>query len=117
MKEKVQEIINILKSQKLSITTEKELQREIEMLFKDNGLDFEREYRLDNKNIVDFYIDGLSIEVKIKAGKKAIYKQCERYCNFHDTKALLLITNTSMGFPEQINNKDCYLFSLGESWL
>ena len=86
-------------------------------MFEESDLTVEREYRLDNKNIPDFFINGLAIEVKIKGSKTSIYKQCKRYCEFDEVKALLLVTNRTMGFPKDINGKDCYFHSLGKSWL
>lgn len=117
MVEIVSEIISILKSKRLPLTTEKELQVEIEKLFIENNLSFEREYRLDNKNIVDFFIEGVAVEIKIKGTAKNIYKQCERYCEFEQVKTMLLVTSKTMGFLEQINDKDCYYFSLSRNWL
>lgn len=117
MEKLITDILSVLRSRAFSITTEKELQAEIEKAFIKEGVEFEREYRLDNKNIVDFFIDGVAVEVKIKGAKKAVYKQCERYCSFDETKALVLVTNLTMGFPKQINGKDCYYHSLGKSWL
>ncbi len=113
----IETVVSILNSKRLPINSEKELQAAIEKLFTEKGLAHEREYRLDANNIPDFFINGVAIEVKIKGTKKAIYKQCERYCNFDQTKALLLITSTSMGFPQQINDKDCYYYSLSKNWL
>lgn len=49
--------------------------------------------------------------------QKKIYKQCERYANFDQVKQLVLITNRSMGFPETINNKPCYVINIGRAWL
>jgi hypothetical protein len=117
-KQTVERIVGVLNSRRLNLSSEKELQKEIELLFWKNNIPFTREYRLDNKNIPDFFVDGVAIEVKIKGQKaKTIYKQCERYCQFEETKALLLITSRSMGFPEQINGKDCYYYSLSKNWL
>jgi len=53
----------------------------------------------------------------LSAPVKRIYKQCERYCEFPEVKALLLITNKATGFPETINNKNCYILNLAKAWL
>jgi hypothetical protein len=50
---------------------EKQLQLDMEKLFIDNGIPFNREKRLDEKNIPDFFIYGTAIEVKIKGKKKS----------------------------------------------
>lgn len=114
----IHQIIPLLKSKRFSLQNEKQLQQEIEELFHFGlPLEFKREFHLDNNNIIDFLVCQLGIEVKINAQRRAIYKQCERYCEFDQIKQLLLITNRSMGFPEQINGKDCFLFNLSKSWL
>lgn len=77
-----------------------------------------REYHLDNENIIDFLLfDSIGVEVKIKGQKRAIYKQCERYCKFEKLKQLILVTNVSIGFPKEINGKDCYILNLSKAWL
>lgn len=114
---KVEEILTAIKSRSLPITTEKELQVEIEKLLIEKGIDHQREYRLDKSNIVDFFIDGIAVEVKIKSPAKKMYRQCERYCQFDEVEALILLTSRTTGFPEEINNKPCYVHSLGMQWL
>ncbi len=77
-----------------------------------------REYHLDEKNIPDFFLEsGLAIEVKIKGSRKHIYKQCDRYLQFDQVKALLLITSRAMSLPEEVNGKRCFVYQLGMSWL
>lgn len=114
---KIQEIISILSHCKFSLENEKKLQSEIASKFEQSGISFDKEYFLDKKNIPDFFIDGIAIEIKIKGNAKHIYKQCERYCLFDSVKYLVLVTNRSMGFPSEINNKPCYVLKLGSSWL
>ena len=109
----VAEVVEILKGQRFSLINEKELQAEIAKLLPA----FNREHRLDARNITDFFLDGLALEVKITGTAKSIYKQCERYCKFSDVTSLLLVTNRSMGFPKEINGKPCYVFKLGNGWL
>lgn len=111
------EIIKLLSTKRFIVNDEKELQKSIEDVFKASGVQYQREFTLDPKNRPDFFINGIAIEIKIKGSAKKIYRQCERYCQFDNVKALLLITNRSIGFPQQINGKDCYLMNLGKSWL
>lgn len=113
----VQKILSILSNYRFSLQNEKKLQSEIAAKLDELGVSFKKEYCLDNKNIPDFFIDGIAIEIKIQGNAKQIYKQCERYCLFNEVKSLILITNRSMGFPAEINNKPCYVLKLGKSWL
>lgn len=118
----VDTIFSALKGQRMNLTHEKTLQRQIENIlrpiFKD---DLKRETQsaehFDKESIPDFFINGVCIEVKIKGQKTAIYRQCVRYCEFPDVKSLILITGVRMGFPKQINNKDCYVFNITKAWL
>jgi hypothetical protein len=110
-------IIKILSSTRFPLEREKDTQVAIEKKFTEAGIIFNREHKLDLVNIPDFFIDGTAIEVKIKGNAKQIYRQCERYCKFDDVKNLILVTNRSMGFPKEINDKPCYFINLGKAWL
>ncbi len=113
----VHEIVNLLSKFKFPLADEKKLQSAIQSILDKNKIKYQREYRLDNRNIPDFFIDGIAIEIKIKGGAKSIYRQCERYCSFDSVTNLILITGRSMGFPEEINGKSCYVIKLGTAWL
>ncbi len=113
----VTEIVKILSSHRFPLNNEKDTQAAIEAKFQLNEINYTREHRLDPQNIPDFFIDGIAIEIKIKGNAKKIYKQCERYCNFDSVKELILVTNRSMGFPNQINGKPCYFIKLSNAWL
>ena len=114
----INDVVKILSSCRLPLNSEKELQDEIEKEFIKNRVIYDREYRLDNKNIIDFIVNkDIGIEVKIKASAKSIYRQCERYCGFNTINKLIVITNRSLGFPEEINKKACYIINIGQNWL
>lgn len=116
----IEQVISALKSKRFNLHDEKALQKEIDNVLAVAlpHLTIAREFVLNQHNIIDFLIDNsLGIEVKIKGGKRDLYRQCERYCEFDVIQQFLLITNLSIGFPEQINGKDCYVLKLGTSWL
>lgn len=112
-----QQVIELLSRFKFPLQDEKFLQSAIQLKFDENKIEYKREHRLDSKNIPDFFIDGVAIEIKIKGNAKSIYRQCERYCSFESVNELILITNRSMGFPKEINGKPCYVIKLGVAWL
>ena len=113
----VNEIYSALRGQRLPISDEKELQKQMRNVFERAEIDVKSEYRLDDNNIVDFFYCGLAIEVKIKSPARSVYRQCERYCNFDEVKAIILITSKAMGFPPEINGKDCFFLNLAKAWL
>jgi hypothetical protein len=107
----------IISAGRFSLENEKKLQIELEQKLTENGISFLREHHLDKKNIPDFFISGLAIEIKIKGNAVKIYKQLERYASFPEVKEVLLITNRSMGLPTEINGKPSYMIRLGRAWL
>lgn len=113
----VKRIKSSLEGKQFDLGSEKRLQGEILAVFIDNGIEVEPEYMLTPSDIPDFFAKGLVIEVKIKGNATAIYRQCKRYLLNEDVTGLLLVTNRSIGFPEEINGKPCFVFGLGEAWL
>jgi hypothetical protein len=110
----LEQILAQLKRHRFSLSTEAVLKTEMAPLLPG----FIPEYRLDEKSRPDFFReDGIAIEVKIKGSPKAIYKQCLRYCESDKVKTFILITNRSMGFPDQILGKPCYVVNIGRGWL
>lgn len=105
----------LLSTSRLSLHDEMTLQREMTALLA--PLDPANPYRLDDKNIIDFFIKGVGIEVKIKGSRQEIYRQCVRYCGFEEIQCLVLVTNRAMGFPKEINGKPTYVINLGLAWL
>jgi hypothetical protein len=110
-------VIHELSLCKFPLYNEKDLQEAIYKQLVAKRFPAVREYPLDNNNIVDIFIQGTAIEIKIHAPARAIYKQCARYCGFECVKCLILITNRAMGFPKEINGKPCYVLNLGKAWL
>lgn len=118
MSNRIHDIIACIRWGKFDLTHEKTTQEQMHAwLNNQHGYKFLRHHPLDKANIPDFFLDGIAIEVKIKGGKKAIYKQCVRYCSFEAVKVLILCSNKSMGFPAEINGKPCYFINLGKAWL
>lgn len=113
----VSRIIEVLSSSRISLSDEKSAQNDIQDLFVFRGIPFSREHRLSPSSIVDFYIDGIGLEVKLKARKMTVYRQLRRYATHPTITALILVTNTSMGLPNVIEGKPVYLFKLGDAWL
>ena len=116
----VEKIFSLLKSKRLDLSDEKNLQLKLYKLFVEefNADNIKREFVLDAQNRLDFMFMGqIGIEVKIKGNRRQIYEQCVRYCGFDQVKVLIVITNRAMIFPSSINCKDCYVLKLGAAWL
>lgn len=113
-------IIKLLHSQRVDLSSEKRAQNDIEAVLVQHGISHVREYRLSDRDILDFFLaeSGLGIEVKIKgAAKMAVFRQLERYAAHDAVRSLLLVTNLSMGLPPEIGGKPAHYASLGRAWL
>lgn len=120
----INEVLKSMEGFPFSVHNEKKVQEEIAQCFDEDGIKYEREVRLDKGSIIDFVIPmgekKVGLEVKIKSGTSAenIFKQCKRYCELNEgIDYLILATSFSMGFPEEINGKPCYYFSLSKGLL
>jgi len=115
----ISQIIHMFDGHRFDLHDEKNTQVHIGEMLSKTGLIVIPEYRLDDKNVVDFFIKTIAIEVKIKTqySKKAIYRQCERYLKFESVSSLILITGQSLGFPKEINGKHCFVINLSKAWL
>lgn len=112
------EVIRLVEKTPIVFGNEKSVQEQLSEILATAGIPHGREVVLGPGDIVDFMIEGgTALEVKLKAPKRAIYRQCVRYCSHPQVKALILATATAMGFPEEINGKPCWVASLGRSWL
>jgi len=114
---KIQQVYNHLIQFQYLLTSEKQLQNAIENSFKKNNVSYEREKNLTPFGKVDFFINGIAIEVKIKGQKKSIYRQCRDYCQHPEVEGLMLLTSVAMALPETIDNKPIIVFSLGRNHL
>ncbi len=110
-------IKGLLLSRKFELHNEKVLQQQMMDVLSPVFPKIQREHSLDEKNVIDFMLAGVGIEVKIKGGRKDIYRQCERYCAFDQVKVFVLVTNRSIGFPQSLKGKPCYVINLGMAWL
>ena len=111
----------LLRRQPLRLRQEKQAQMDLEEALTVAGLPFRREVELAEGDIIDFLVGPagavVGIEMKIKAPRRAIYRQLNRYAASDKLQALLLLTATPMGLPEAIQGKPAYVLSLGAAWL
>jgi hypothetical protein len=113
-----QHLLLALKGQRFTFPNEKELQRQLALRFEQCAIPYRREVTLDEESIIDFIVfDSIGVEVKIKGSAPAIFRQCERYCQFDQLSELVLVTSKVMGLPPTINEKPTTVFSLGNAWL
>ncbi|WP_165228425.1 hypothetical protein [Aquisphaera insulae] len=114
----IQTIIGLIRSAKIDLSSEKRAQADVEQVLTQTGIAFERELPLTDSDIIDFMVEDIGIELKLKgARKKEVYRQLCRYARHPRVGSLILASNLSMGLPAQIEGKDAYFVRLGEAWL
>lgn len=111
------EIVAFIEARRLSLTSEKRAQQDLESELVRAGIEHRREVRLSRHDIIDFMIGAVGIEMKIKGQRREIYAQCARYCEHSEVKALVLATNAAMGMPTEICGKPVLIARLGIAWL
>lgn len=71
------------------------------------GVNYSREYRLSSSDRIDFFIDGIGIEVKLYTSLTKMTRQLYRYASHDEIKALVLVTVDPklVRVPNTINGK------------
>lgn len=113
-------LLDHIKKLKLPLEQEKQTQQQLYTEMQKITSDFHREYRFNDKNIIDFFFPSLQFGIEIKIGnasRKDIYRQIERYCTFDNLQEVLLLTNKSIGLPQISNSKKIHIINLGKAWL
>ena len=112
-------LIDILSGHRWPLNNEKDCQLAIADELTAKSLPFEQEVRLSPGSIIDFLVGGeIGIECKLRRTPKTrIFKQLRRYAEHDQIKSLILVSNTAMGLPAEIEGKPAYMVSLGRAWM
>jgi hypothetical protein len=112
------DITLVLRQARLRPSSEDALQRSIGDALTTASIWFEAEKRLRPGDRIDFLADGgVGIEAKARYGRRAIYRQLERYAKHEAITALILVTGTALGLPPSVNGKPLFYVSIGRSAL
>ena len=81
------------------------------------GFVVQHEVSLGPRCRIDFLVDGIGIEVKRgKPQKAALVRQCARYMASDRLEALILVLDTSVLLPGEMNGKPLHTFGLNRLW-
>lgn len=115
----VDTVIKTLKKLRINgISEEYEIQDKVAEALKCNNISFKKEYKLGPKSRIDFLVvDGIGIEIKkSKPNRANVIRQLQRYANFNEITALILVIERSMDIPTFINSKPCFSIGLNKQW-
>lgn len=67
--------------------------------------------------VIDFTVDDVGVEVKIKGQSLAIMRQIERYAADSTLNGIVLVTSRPIALPDLIHGKPVAVFDLARAWL
>lgn len=99
------------------IVNEYQLHEHIAAALRDGGFVIQHEAKLAPRCRIDFWADGIGIEVKRgKPQKSALIKQCGRYLENEQLEALILVLDASVSLPRELHGKPLITFGLNKLW-
>ncbi|TAJ46053.1 MAG: hypothetical protein EPO54_06225 [Brevundimonas sp.] len=119
----VQALMDCLSTGRFDLDDEKACQAQIgqwltDHLSADLRTELMAEHRLSSRDIPDFFILGIVIEVKMNRSREAdVLRQLSRYADHPEVLELILLTNRAVRAPATINGKPLRVISLGRAWL
>lgn len=114
--EKLRSIIETLRIS--NVSEEYDLQRIIAESLEKAHITYAKEYKLGPRNRIDFFTNGIGIEIKKgKPNRAAVQNQVSRYADFEEIKGIILVVERNViGIPSEINQKPCYVIGLNRLW-
>ena len=103
-----------LRRHRFRYADERELQAGVEHVLRSAGLSVAREAALGALGVVDFLVDGLAVEVKVRGTRVEVVRQVHRYLQHEEVRGLLLITTRAAlaRVPATIAGKPVYAHHL-----
>lgn len=111
---KARNIAALIQEYRLPHGNEAELQENIERLFITHNIEHKREFRLNEKDRLDFIVGSIAIEVKTAGGCADVIRQLHRYAQHESITELVLVTTKAshLRVPERLNEKPVWTASL-----
>lgn len=100
-------VAEVLGQYRFAHQCEEELQEAIASALTSSSVPFEREVRLGPTDRIDFLIETVGVEVKIKGSPTEVARQLNRYAQSDQIQSLLLVTSkaTHRALPSSLNGK------------
>lgn len=115
------DLCRILETGRFDLSDEKACQAEIIQwlaAYVPEGSGLRREPRLSARDIPDFMVDGIAVEVKMNSAQpRSAIRQLGRYAAHEEVRALILASNRAIALPSTLNGKPVFAVSLGKAWL
>jgi hypothetical protein len=112
-----EEIVSFIQCRRFSLHSETKTHDEFFVEMAQDGVSLDREVEIAPGDRIDFMHGTIGIEFKVKGQRRAIYRQCERYCQSDRVHQLVLASNISMGSLKEIAGKPVFVAHLGRGWM
>ncbi|MDD3230896.1 MAG: hypothetical protein PHE09_17020 [Oscillospiraceae bacterium] len=117
----MENVINVLQTLRIGkIFEEYDLQNKIAAVFDKSGINYEKERQLGPGSRVDFLTQsGVAVEVKKgKPNRARLVDQINRYAEYQEVKAIVIVVETSLRIPiaKTNNGKPCAVVGLQKLW-
>lgn len=108
-------VLDALCSVRVNTQDEQQLQEVIADRLANTNLSVERERRLSARDRVDFFCQGVAIEIKTDGTAPAVERQLTRYAEHDEVDALLLVTTRRrhQDMPRELRGKCLTVLYLG----
>lgn len=114
------EVAAVLKRLLVNLSSEALAQADIETALRAHFLDrlVEREVRLSATDRVDFMVDGVAIEVKVRASAaRGLVSQIGRYARHERVTSIVVATAKAATVPTIVGGKPVFLVNLSRGWM
>lgn len=89
-------------------SSESELHEGVASVLRDEGIEFAREWSLGQGDRVDFFVDGVALEIKTEGSRSALLRQLHRYAMHPHVQAVVLASTRRLhcaAVPARMNGK------------
>jgi hypothetical protein len=95
----------------LRFTTEPDLQAGTGALLAAEGFTARPQARLGPLERLDFLVDGIAVELKVRGTASELERQVTRYLSHEEVRGVLVVTNRARhrGLPREINGKPVWV--------
>ena len=85
--------------------------------FQKKNICFQHEHKLGKGRRVDFFCNGVVIEVKkLRPQKDRLIKQINRYLEVSGVTAVIIVLQKSIDIKKTMQDKPVYIISLNRNW-
>ena len=106
------DLVRLLESKRYDTSSELEFQSSTQDVLAEAHVQYEREYRFNAKDRVDFWIEGeIALELKTKGSANSVARQLQRYAQVPEVKEIVLFSTRAQlcNMPRFLSGKPLWV--------